>query len=177
MITDSQDNAPQAVLDRRCITFVCTGNICRSPMAERLFAHALIAENEPLRSLEVISTGTYAGEGYPASRNAVAALKKVGLDLANHKSRPLTQDLIDQSLAIFTMTQMHRRVIEEEFDKTTPHVYLMREFLLNPKEVETPDPYGLSLSTYEACRDSIVEAIPSIVKFLNNQLSKKTSTQ
>lgn len=173
MIKDSQnDSSPKIDVDRKSITFVCTGNICRSPMAERLLIHALKAEDEPLKSLPVTSTGVYASNGLPASKNAIFALKKVGLNLADHESRPLTQAIIDQSMVIFTMTRTHIEILEERFDKITPHVYLMREFIPKAKEVETPDPYGGTISAYENCRDSMIEAIPSIIQFLKNQISK-----
>ena len=153
---------------RNLITFVCTGNICRSPMAEKLLAHALKAEPEPLRSLEVISAGVYASDGVEASPNAVDAVKKVGLDLSHHQSRLLTQEIIDRSFAIFTMTESHRDAIKTRFSPLPQYLYLMREFLPDSHEVGIPDPYGSEFDTYEACRDTILEAIPSLLHFLRN---------
>ena len=70
------------------ILVVCTGNVCRSPMGAALLQHALAAQPEPLRSLEVLSAGVASRTGEPASPNAVTALKKVGIDLKGHVSRP-----------------------------------------------------------------------------------------
>lgn len=151
---------------RKYITFICTGNICRSPMAERLLQQELKSKPEPLNSLKVISTGLYASGNMPASEKAVALLKKSGIDLTDHRSQPLTQAIIDQSLALFVMTEQHRQSLKQRFKKTTPYVYLTREFLGNSKEVEVADPYGSSLEAYEVCRDDIVESIPSIMGFL-----------
>ena len=90
--------------DRNLILTICTGNICRSPMAEKLLQHALNAEGAPLNQLKVVSAGVASGYSDPASSNSVAALKKVKLDLTQHQSQPVTQDLIDQAFAIFGMT-------------------------------------------------------------------------
>jgi protein-tyrosine phosphatase len=158
---------------RNFITFVCTANICRSPMAQALLAHALDAEPEPLRSLRVVSAGISAYDGERVSPNSQRVLEPVGLDLSKHLSQRLTQDLIDQSLAVFCMTAMHKLLVETQFNPTTPHIYLMREFLPDGQEKEIPDPYGLDRAAYETCRDSMVEAIPSILAFLRRQVKKK----
>jgi len=152
--------------ERNLVTVICTANICRSPMGEKLLAHALQAEAEPLRSLVVVSAGVSAYGGEPASPNSVRALDKVGIKLDKHKSQALTQNMIDRSLAIFCMTQSHRMLIDMQFEKTTPHIYLFRELMGKGAEREIPDPYGQNLSAYEATRDSMVEAIPSLVAFL-----------
>ena len=75
------------------ILVVCTANICRSPMAAGLLEHALAAQPEPLRSLQVIAAGIAARDGELVSENSVIALKKVGIPIAGHKSLPVTQAL------------------------------------------------------------------------------------
>src|SRR3954467_6887892 len=87
------------------IVTVCTANICRSPMAAALLQHALAAQPEPLRSIKVISAGGAARTGEPVSENSVFALKKVGLDISNHCSQPLTQRILDEALAVLCMTE------------------------------------------------------------------------
>src|SRR5580658_3742498 len=82
------------------IVIVCTANICRSPMAAALLRHALAAQPEPLRSLQVVSAGVAAREDEPATENSIIALKKVGLDLSSHVSRPLTHELLNGALAV-----------------------------------------------------------------------------
>lgn len=151
---------------RDYVTVVCTANICRSPMGERLLAHALRAEDSPLKDIRVLSAGVSAFSGEPASTNAVRAMDKVGLDLSDHKSQSLTQNILDRSLAVFCMTQSHQLMIDMHLAKTTPHIYLFREMIGGGAAPEIPDPFGRDLSTYEAARDSMVEAIPSIITFL-----------
>lgn len=146
------------------IVFVCTANTCRSPMAAALFRHALDAQDEPLRSLKVSSAGVSAFPGQSASRNSVDALKKVDLDLTNHQSQAITQETVDNALAFFCMTDSHLAMLSYQIDPPPQNAFLMRQFIGAGIDDQIPDPFGGSLQQYEACRDSMVEAIPSILE-------------
>lgn len=151
------------------IIVVCTANICRSPMGERLLAHALAAEEAPLNQLQVSSAGISAYLGDPASINSIKAMRNVGLDLSDHQSQQISQELIDRAFAIFCMTQTHRALIEVHFQYVPKHLYLFRELMPPGASLEIPDPFGRELREYEACRDAMVEAVPSILQFLREQ--------
>jgi protein-tyrosine-phosphatase len=155
------------------ILVVCTANICRSPMAAGLLQHALAAQPEPLRSLRVVSTGIAARTGDRVSENSVLALKKAGIDIAAHRSQPLTQALLDGALVVLCMTGSHRTMIQLQAETPPTHLYLFREFLPSPTDREIPDPYGGPLRVYEQCRDEMVEAIPSLVARLKTLVSAK----
>lgn len=155
------------------IVTVCTANICRSPMAEALLKHALSAQPEPLRSWKIVSAGVAARPGDRVSENSITALKKVGLDIKGHTSRPLTRQLLDEAVAILCMTESHRAMIQLSFDPPPRHVYLFREFMPRAADKEIGDPYGGPLSEYEACRDEMVEAIPSLIEFFKELAGKK----
>lgn len=157
------------------ILTVCTANICRSPMAEVLLQHALRAQSDPIKSLQVLSAGVAAHNGDNVSENSVLALKKVGLDLTGHKAQPLSDRLIYDALAIFCMTESHRAMIQYAFNPPPDNVYLFREFMPPPADQEIVDPYGGSLKHYEACRDEMVEAIPSLVAFIKNLAATRAS--
>ncbi len=135
-------------------------------MGAALLQHALAAQAEPLRSLKVISAGVASRRGEPASAHSVTALKKVGVDLKGHLSRPVTQDLLDHALLVLCMTESHRDMIELTADPVPPRILLFRELTGSRDNLDIPDPYGLPLSAYEASRDDIVSAIPSIVAYL-----------
>lgn len=154
------------------IVVVCTANICRSPMAAGLLQHALAAQPEPLRTLRVVSAGVAARAGEPVSENSVVALKKVGIDIAGHLSRPLTQEMLNGALAILCMTESHRAMIQLQASPVPKNLFLFREFMPQQGDKEIPDPYGGPIRVYEACRDEMVEAIPSLLEHLRKLVAR-----
>ncbi len=148
---------------RDTLIFICTANICRSPMAAALAAHALAVEPEPLKRLEVESAGVSAYSGEPVSTESVNALKRVGIRVKNQRSQRLTQKMVDRSIALFGMTESHRSIVAATYTLPHPHLYLMRDFM-GTGDVEIPDPFGMNDQAYEAARDSMVEAIPSLLR-------------
>jgi protein-tyrosine-phosphatase len=155
------------------ILVLCTGNICRSPMAEGLLKHALAAQSPPLQALKVVSAGVATRPGEPVSENSVIALKKAGIDISGQRSRPVTQDLLDHALIVLGMTESHRAIIQYKATPVPPHLHLFREFLPPPADPEIGDPYGGPLKVYEACRDEMVEAIPSLLEFFKTLVPQK----
>ena len=157
--------------ERNQVIIVCTGNTCRSPMGERLLAHALAAEPAPLNQLEVISAGVAAFPGDLAARNSIKALAKVGLDLSDHRSRIVSPPMLDQAHAIFVMTEGHRRQVNALGVPPEVPVLLFRELMGETVDAaDVPDPIGADLRAYAETRDALAEAIPSIVAFLRERL-------
>ena len=139
-------------------------------MAAALLQHALAAQPEPLRSVRVISAGVAARDGEAVSENSVVALKKVGIDIAQHRSQPLSQQMLNEALAIVCMTESHRAMIEVQADPVPRNLFLLRQFLPGDVEREIADPYGGPLRIYEMARDEMVEAIPALVAHLKTLL-------
>ncbi len=153
------------------IVTICTANICRSPMAAALLQHALAAQPEPLRSMKVISAGVSAAAGEPVSENSVIALKKVRLDISGHRAQPLTQPMLDEAALVLCMTESHRTMIQIQADPPPKNLFLFREFMPGPDDKEIADPFGGPLKIYEAARDEMVEAIPSLVEFIKSRVT------
>jgi protein-tyrosine-phosphatase len=148
------------------IVAVCTANTCRSPMAAALLQHALQGQPEPLRSLRVTSAGVAARGGEPVSANSVTALRKVGIDISGHRSRALTPEMLREATLILCMTESHRMLVQLMVDPVPDGVHLFREFLGDTAEREIGDPFGGPLRAYEATRDEMVEAVPSLIAHL-----------
>ena len=155
--------------EERLIVFVCTANICRSPMAEKLFEEAL-EKVQSDKKIQVFSAGISAMDGDRASENSVIACEEVGLDLTDHQSASLTRATIENSSAIFCMTETHRILINMYFEvpETAP-IFLMREFVEEGSK-ELPDPFGQDLEAYRTCRDNMQEAIPSLLDWVEKNL-------
>ena len=143
-------------------------------MGAGLLQHALAAQPEPLKSLRVISAGVAARGDNLVSENSVLALKKVGIDITGLRSLPLTQQLLDDALVVFCMTETHRAMIQLQGDPPPQNLYLFREFLPREADKGIPDPYGGPLKLYEQCRDEMVEAIPSLIELLQRLTTQTT---
>lgn len=140
----------------RTILFVCSGNTCRSPLAEGL-AKAMakqrlgIAEDHLLaRGIRFVSAGTATLAGMPASEHAILAAREVGVDLLEHRSRPLTRELGRQAALVLCLTHGHRqRVLDLD-----PSLH-EKTWLLDPGGEDVHDPFGADVATYRATRDEI----------------------
>ena len=156
---------------RDTVVLVCSGNTCRSPMAEALLRAALAKEGGKLARLHVISCGLGAYPGDPASPHAVKAASRIGLDLGGHASCPLDQATVDRAVAVFGMAAGHVEGVRARFRNLPPVVQRLREALPAEAGRDIPDPFGGNLAEYEGCRDSMIEALPSVVACLRERFA------
>ncbi len=145
----------------RNVLFVCTGNICRSPMAQGLFANLVRGR----RDIEVTSAGIGAVGGQPPSPHSVEVMAEIGLDIRNIRSKPLMADLVRKADFIFVMTYGHLDSMLLLFPSAAEKTFLLREFEtdLPVMEREVSDPIGQSRETYRECREQIREALPRLL--------------
>ncbi|MGE6630353.1 low molecular weight protein arginine phosphatase [Bacillus sp. NPDC077027] len=132
------------------ILFVCTGNTCRSPMAQALFAS--IADEKHLK-VKVKSAGIFASDHGKASYQAVEALFEKSIPL-NHTSSKVTEELIEGADYIFTMTAQHKQFILEQYGQAKGKVFTLKEFATG-MDGDVSDPFGGSLSIYQETRDEL----------------------
>ena len=148
---DALDQAPPPAEERPVcrIVFVCTGNTCRSPMAEAICKKRLAErlgcgiDDLPRRGFLVQSAGLAAGEGLPAAEEAVAVARSLGVDLSRHESRLLTPELAEQADHLLGMTYSHVLAICDYFP--------VQARLLSPTGDDVDDPIGQPLEVYEEC--------------------------
>jgi len=161
---------PNMADDFSChILFVCTGNTCRSPLAQamcaRLLADRLGCEPAGLPALgfSVQSAGLAAMIGAEATAEAVAVAREMGADLSGHKSQPLTRELLAQTDLLFTMTQAHLHILNSLELPDGPILAL-----LSGNGEDIADPIGCSPEVYRECGQQIKQHVEARLTDLLN---------
>jgi protein-tyrosine-phosphatase len=152
---------------RKSVLFVCTGNTCRSPMAEGLFRHAVSDYND----IDVGSAGVFASKGSKASAETIKTLRKRNITLDSFQSRPVTESLIRNATHVFAMTEGHLAHLEERFPDSADKFYLLREFVQSGEKriiKDVPDPIGMGLEAYEEVAQVIEKALPSLIAYVES---------
>lgn len=134
------------------ILLVCTGNICRSPMAEALLRRRL--ENEGYVDWIVESAGTWTDDGKPASLFAVQLMAANSFDLSSHRSQRISRARMEAADLILVMTQNHAEALRMEFPAHAHKVFLVSE-MENGSRVDVDDPYGGTPEDYQVCFDTL----------------------
>lgn len=127
------------------IVVVCTGNTCRSPIAEGII-NAIIEEHK-IADTSVTSRGLSASDGDAASENAILALEEIGIDIKKHRSNPvLTAELLEAD-CIYVMTEQHKNVIADALPEVLDKVIVMN----------ISDPFSQDIERYRECRDEMLK--------------------
>lgn len=142
------------------VLFVCTGNTCRSPMAEAI----LKSKNMP--GIEVKSAGVYATKGQEASTYATEILREHHI-MHKHATTPLSEEELDWATYIFTMTEGHKSIITQTFPKTLDKIFTLKEFVYDDiANRDIMDPFGGSHEMYRETFEELQCLIEDLLKKL-----------
>ena len=134
------------------VLFVCTANICRSPIAQGLMEKKLAASGSG-EAWEISSAGTWAAEGRPASPTVQKLMEERGVDLSEHRSREVDGDMLADHDLVLVMEPGHKEALEVEFPDQADKVFMLSE--LKGKEVKVRDPNGDPEEVYKKVIEKI----------------------
>jgi tRNA threonylcarbamoyl adenosine modification protein (Sua5/YciO/YrdC/YwlC family) len=152
-------------INKKVVLFVCTGNSCRSVMAEYLLKAKLIGRDD----VDILSAGTSVYFKSGASQETLSVLRERGINAAAHVSKPLGRTMLRKADLIFAMTRAHRIQILDHVPYVEKRVYLLKEFCRSAggeSDLDVPDPIGQSHDAYQECLAIIDEGIAKIEELL-----------
>ncbi|MFQ5674070.1 MAG: low molecular weight protein arginine phosphatase [Nitrospinales bacterium] len=151
------------------ILFVCTGNICRSPVAEYLLRQEL--EKQKNDSIRVFSAGTMDMGQQPAPREMVELAESFRVDMKNHRSKTLTKSMVEEADLIFAMEIFHKNKICELFPDYKHKVFMLSLFDSRFNGVNINDPLGRDYYNYRYCFDRIYSLVQKLILVISRKVS------
>lgn len=140
----------------RNILLVCTGNLCRSPMAAALL-QARLEQDEQRLDWRVISAGVWAAEGRPASKHARTVMEKRGYNVEQHRSRQITRELVAEADLVLGMTPHHVEALRVAFPQLADRIHLLAGMV--GRHYGVRDPYGQPYTSYREVADELERLI------------------
>lgn len=146
------------------ILFVCTGNTCRSAMAEAAARRLIVDAPEQYGAFQVASAGVMCAGPSPASPQAVAVAQQNGCDLSRFTARQVTQQLMQEADYVFVMTNSHKRMLDAAMPQYSGKVFLLNAYAMgDPSAPDIPDPFGGSAEEYAACFAVLQESVAAVL--------------
>lgn len=147
---------------RKKIMFICTGNICRSAMAEKLLIRK-VEDKKITDKIQTFSSGIYAYENDKSTYEAIKIMKdEYDIDLSNHRATPVRDSNIEEMDLILCMTQNHKNSLNLIYPNLQNKIFLIKEYIgLNG---DIADPYGGTLDTYSKCAKELESCIEMLLE-------------
>jgi len=156
------------------VLFVCTANICRTPIAEYYLNH-LVKKEELEELIMVESAGTWAMEGMPAAEFSQQVCANEGLDLSNHRSQPIDLYLMKEADLVLCMSSEHKNDLSQIFPHLEDKIFTLKEYSNQNTQnsISIADPYGRSIDKYQETYKLITGEIDRIFAVIKKNAREK----
>lgn len=150
------------------IMFICTGNICRSAMAEAMLKKML--KDKKIENVEVYSCGTYAQTGDVPTLDAIEVMEEYGIDLKAHRATNIKESNIEEMDIILCATLSHKGAVISLYPELSKKVFTMKEYANFKDDYNISDPWGYGIAVYRKCAAEIEQCLEKIVKVIIQSL-------
>ena len=145
------------------VIFICTGNICRSAMADGYLKYRL-KQLKKDKEIIVTSAGTHALQGEESPINAKRAIEKYGANIESHKATRLENSQLKEADYILVMTQRHKQDVIRRYPDLKGKIRLLGEYAKDKEYDEIDDPWGYNFNVYQNCAKEIVDSIEGFIQ-------------
>jgi len=154
--------------DKKKVLFVCTGNTCRSPMAEGVFRDA-VKEREDIEVLGSAGVAAYPGD--QMSYDTAVVLHERGIEMDDFTSQPVNEELLKSATHVFAMTRGHLQMLVGAFPEHKEKCHLVCDFVEfnGRKGVDVPDPIGMGAPAYQQVAAVLDRAIPGLIEHIDGE--------
>lgn len=148
----------------KSVMFICSGNICRSPMAQ-WYMQKRVKDIGKEELYLISSCGTEAINGQEATENAKKAILEYEVNMDKHRATNISFTNIKDYELIICMTEVHKKIVKKMYPKNSDNIYTLKEYI-DPEALykDIDDPWGLSLEVYKECANEIAKSIDKLIE-------------